>query len=87
MINWNWLKNKCKGDKPTADCNCGCSDEARDSVRLTDAEIAQDIMGDITQLCDWYADLAESGCDCAEKLNSCVESKNELTEFVTKKSV
>lgn len=82
-MKFNFFK-KDKGSKTGSDRACGCSHEARESVRLTDAEIAQDIIGELEELCNDYKCLCHDGCDCAEKLRSCEHSKNCLCDFVQK---
>lgn len=95
MADWKswWKKNDkqkngcgCTSDcKPdTGDCKCGCTDSARDSVRLTDVEMAHDIIGELTYICDNYACLCKEGCDCEDKLQSCMQSREKLCEFVEK---
>ena len=59
---------KKKGCKTGSDCECGCTREARESVRLTDAEIAEDILGELNELEKEYSCLCGEGCDCSEKL-------------------
>lgn len=66
----------------TADCECGCSQEARDSVKLTDAEIAEDILCELTEICNEYKCLCKDGCECSEKLESCKKSREKLCEFI-----
>ena len=73
---------KKKGCKTGSDCECGCTREARESVRLTDAEIAEDILGELNELEKEYSCLCGEGCDCSEKLESCRKSKECLCEFV-----
>lgn len=65
-----------------SDCECGCTEKARDSVRLTDLEIAEDIIGELSELEKEYECLCNEGCDCEKKLESCCESKKRLGEFV-----
>ncbi len=97
MADWkNWWKNITKGksesncgcnDKGScvsSDCNCGCTETARDSVRLTDAEIAEDIVNGLEELCGEYECLCREGCDCEEKLCSCRQAKECLCEFINK---
>ena len=74
--------NKNKGCKTGSDCACGCSHEARESVRLTDLEIAEDILGELETLEKNYECLCKEGCDCGDKLRSCCESKQCLCDFV-----
>ncbi len=75
---------KNKNSQTSRDCACGCTKEARNSVRLTDAEIAADILSDLDCLVSEYKCLCESGCDCGEKLRSCENSRNCICEFVEK---
>lgn len=77
--------NDCECDEcVTSDCNCGCGEHARDSVRLTDAEIAEDVLGDINLLCDAYTCMCDEGENCTDKLCSCVKCRDTLTEYVQK---
>ena len=71
----------CK-DEETSDCACGCTPEARDSVRLTDAEIANDVIYELDEICKEYACLCKEGCDCTEKLQSCEECKDALCDYM-----
>ena len=73
---------KSKKSQTSSDCACGCTKEARNSVRLTDTEIAADILSDLESLTHEYKCLCESGCDCGEKLRSCETSRNCICEFV-----
>lgn len=74
-----------KKDKVSHDCACGCSHDARDSVRLTDAEIAEDVLNDLRDLQKDYECLCGEGCDCGEKLCSCRKSQECLCSFLQNK--
>lgn len=73
---------KNKGNRVGGDCECGCCKEARDSVRLTDFEIAEDILGELKDLEHSYKCLCSDGCECAEKLKSVEEDKQCFCDFV-----
>lgn len=72
-----------KKDKKGCDCACGCSHDARESVRLTDAEIAQDILFDLDQIVHAY-DACVQTDECIRNLHSCKHSESELTAFLQK---
>lgn len=72
----------CGCDEVSGDNVCGCSHEARDSVRLTDAEIAEDVIASLNSLCGDYADCIASGCDCEDALCSCERVRKSLCDYV-----
>ncbi|MCI8458972.1 MAG: hypothetical protein HFE46_04840 [Clostridia bacterium] len=82
-MKFDFFKKKDK-TKTSCDCACGCKDQARDSVRLTDAEIAEDVLCDLEQLCHAYDCLCREGCDCEQKLCSCEKTKARLCEYTQK---
>ena len=90
MSNWKeiWKKQEkikngeCDCNTVSGDCKCGCSDKARESVRLTDAEIAHDIVSELTDLCSSYSCLCDEGCDCRDKLRDCEEDRKRLYEYL-----
>lgn len=72
----------CTTDETVSNCECGCTEDARESVKLTDAEIAKDILWEVNEICGEYASLLAEGYDCTEKLRSCEKLRSELTEYV-----
>lgn len=60
---------------------CGCSSKARKSVRLTDAEIAEDVIASMGALCGAYADCIDDGCNCEDALCSCERVRKSLCEY------
>lgn len=65
----------------TEDNACGCTSEARDRVRLTDAEIAKDIIGDLDWLCRTYDCLVKDGCKCQDALDSCERVRTAICKY------
>ena len=81
-MKFNLFNKKQNGNKVGCDCACGCKDEARDCVRLTDAEIAEDVICELDGIIREYSCLCEKGCDCAEKLKSCRETRECLCNYL-----
>lgn len=81
-MKFDFFRKKC--DKTGSDCECGCTKEARDSVRLTDAEIAEDVLADLQDIADGYAYLCKEGCDCEDKFSSCQKSCQCLCDYIRK---
>ncbi len=79
-MKFDFFKNKNR--KTGSDCECGCLDNARESVRLTDAEIAEDIIRDLDSVMRDYSCLCDDGCDCEEKLCSCEKTKQCLCDYL-----
>ena len=69
-------------DTVSGDCKCGCTTSARESVRLTDAEIAHDIVSELTDLVSAYSCLCDEGCDCVSKLRECEQDRECLREYL-----
>ncbi len=67
--------------KKSEDNACGCCAEARDSVRLTDAEIAEDVIASMSSLCGDYAECIDEGCDCEDALCSCERIRKSLCDY------
>lgn len=80
-----WNADTCCKQNEKADCACGCTQSARDSVKLTDAEIAEDVLNELNDICGEYSALLASGCNCEEKLRSCEKTRNALCEYVKNK--
>ena len=70
-------------DSVSGDCKCGCTDKARESVRLTDAEIAHDVVSELTDLCNCYSCLCSEGCDCSDKLHECELDRERIREYLS----
>lgn len=80
-MKFDFFKKKDKS-KTGSDCACGCKNEARESVRLTDAEIAEDVLCELEQICRAYDCLCNDGCDCEQKLCSCRKTQADLQSFL-----
>ena len=60
---------------------CGCTDSARDRVRLTDAEIAEDVLISLNALCGAYADGIACGGNWEDALASCERVRKSICEY------
>ena len=71
----------CGCDTVSQDNACGCTDTARDRVRLTDAEIAEDVLLSLGMLCGAYADGIACGGNWEDALTACEHVRKSLCEY------
>ena len=71
----------CGCESVSQDNACGCTDTARNRVRLTDAEIAEDILLSLNVLCGAYADRIACGETWEEALAAVERVRKSLCEY------
>ena len=69
------------GCEVSSDNACGCNTVARDRVRLTDAEIAEDVLISLNALCGAYADRIACGGNLEEALASCERVRKSICAY------